>query len=129
MTLFDCCNIKTHNSKFWPKNISQSDDFPEIAFKLYEKLNNYSFPKNINVKLQKFFGGFSTLLLPNTLKDNQILRSCRDDLSKIFGERQWKSYEEEQLVKLDKEKEASKKKTKIAVKKTAPKKDNGEKLD
>ena len=85
MTLFDCCNIKTHNSKFWPKNISQSDDFLEIAFKLSEKLNNYSFPKNINVKLQKFFGGFSTLLLPNTLKDNQILRSCRDDLSKILG--------------------------------------------
>ena len=51
----------------------------------FMKLNNYSFPKNINVKLQKFFGGFSTLLLPNTLKDNQILRSCRDDLSKILG--------------------------------------------
>jgi len=61
------------------------------------------------------------------LLENEVI--FKNDLTKIFGERQWKSYEEEQLVKLDEEKEASEKKTKAAVKKTAPKKDNGEKLD
>ena len=61
------------------------------------------------------------------LLENEVI--FKNDLTKIFGERQWKSYEEEQLVKLDREKEASEKKTKAAVKKTAPKKDNGEKLD
>ncbi len=34
------------------------------------------------------------------------------DLEKIFGVRQWKSYEEEQLIKLDKAKDKSKKNTK-----------------
>ena len=58
--------------------------------------------------------------------ENEVI--FKKDLTKIFGERQWKSYEEQQLIKLDKQ-EASKKKTKAAVKKTAPKEDNGEKLD
>jgi cell division protease FtsH len=65
--------------------------------------------------------------LGSELLENEVI--FKNDLTKIFGEREWKSYEEEQLVKLDKEKEASEKKTKAAVKKTAPKKDNGEKLD
>ena len=65
--------------------------------------------------------------LGSELLENEVI--FKNDLTKIFGERQWKSYEEEQLVKLDREKEASEKKTKAAVKKTAPKKDNGEKLD
>ena len=36
--------------------------------------------------------------------ENEVI--FKNDLTKIFGERQWKSYEEEQLIKLDKEKEA-----------------------
>ena len=60
--------------------------------------------------------------LGSELLENEVI--FKDDLTKIFGERQWKSYEEEQLLKLDEEKKTSKKKTKAAVKKTAPKKNN-----
>ena len=65
--------------------------------------------------------------LGSELLENEVI--FKNDLSKIFGERQWKSYEEEQLLKLDEEKKASKKKTKVAVKKTTAKKANGKKLD
>jgi cell division protease FtsH len=65
--------------------------------------------------------------LGSELLENEVI--FKDDLSKIFGERQWKSYEEEQLLKLDEEKKVSAKKTKATIKKTVPKKDNGEKLD
>ena len=41
----------------------------------------------------------------------------KTDLEIIFGERKWKSYEEEQLIKLDDEKEASEKKAKIKAEK------------
>jgi ATP-dependent metalloprotease FtsH len=60
--------------------------------------------------------------LGSELLENEVI--FKDDLSKIFGERQWKSYEEEQLLKLDEEKKVSKKKTKATVKKTTPKKNN-----
>ena len=60
--------------------------------------------------------------LGSELLENEVI--FKDDLSKIFGERQWKSYEEEQLLKLDEEKKVSKKKTKATVKKTTPKKKN-----
>jgi ATP-dependent Zn protease len=60
--------------------------------------------------------------LGSELLENEVI--FKDDLSKIFGERQWKSYEEEQLLKLDEEKKVSKKKTEDTVKKTAPKKNN-----
>jgi len=53
---------------------------------------------------------------------------------KIFGKRKWKSYEEEQLIKLDetttKEEVLDKKKEKLASeKKETAEKDNGKKLD
>jgi cell division protease FtsH len=60
--------------------------------------------------------------LGSELLENEVI--FKDDLTKIFGERQWKSYEEEQLLKLDEEKKVSTKKTKAAVKKTTPKKNN-----
>ena len=41
----------------------------------------------------------------------------KTDLEIIFGERKWKSYEEEQLIKLDEEKEASEKEVKIKAEK------------
>ena len=59
----------------------------------------------------------------------------KDDLSKIFGERKWKSYEEEQLIKLDKEEDKKakekeeKKAEKIAKEEEITKKDSEEKLD
>ena len=56
------------------------------------------------------------------LLENEVI--FKNDLTEIFGEREWKSYEEEQLLKLDEEKLSSKKKTKAAVKKTAPKRNN-----
>ncbi|HIG32001.1 MAG TPA: ATP-dependent metallopeptidase FtsH/Yme1/Tma family protein [Flavobacteriales bacterium] len=60
--------------------------------------------------------------LGSELLENEVI--FKDDLTKIFGERQWKSYEEEQLLKLDEEEKISTKKTKVAVKKTTPKKNN-----
>ena len=65
--------------------------------------------------------------LGSELLENEVI--FKDDLSKIFGERQWKSFEEEQLLKMEEEKKISIKKPKAAVKKTAPKKANGKKLD
>ena len=59
----------------------------------------------------------------------------KDDLSKIFGERKWKSYEEEQLIKLDKEEDKKakekeeKKAEKIAKEEEITKKDSEEKVD
>ena len=40
--------------------------------------------------------------LGTELLENEVI--FKDDLTKIFGDRKWKSYEEEQLIKLDKEK-------------------------
>ena len=45
------------------------------------------------------------------LLENEVI--FKDDLTKIFGKREWKSYEEEQLIKLDAEKEAEDKKAKV----------------
>ncbi|MDC0249570.1 ATP-dependent zinc metalloprotease FtsH [Flavobacteriales bacterium] len=44
--------------------------------------------------------------LGSELLENEVI--FKDDLSKIFGERKWKSYEEEQLIELDKEKNEKK---------------------
>jgi len=43
--------------------------------------------------------------LGTELLENEVI--FKDDLTKIFGDRKWKSYEEEQLIKLDKEKTES----------------------
>ena len=65
--------------------------------------------------------------------ENEVI--FKDDLTKIFGERQWKSYEEEQLIKLDDEKAksdkaaAEKKTKKLAKEETITKKESEEKLD
>ena len=45
--------------------------------------------------------------LGSELLINEVI--FKTDLETIFGVRQWKSYEEEQLLKLDEEKEKSKK--------------------
>ena len=50
--------------------------------------------------------------LGTELLENEVI--FKDDLTKIFGDRKWKSYEEEQLIKLDKEKTESDKLAKKA---------------
>ena len=62
--------------------------------------------------------------LATSLLENEVI--FKTDLESIFGERKWKSYEEETLLKMDK---ISEKKSKSVKKKTIKKKNNGEKLD
>ena len=85
MTLFDCCNVSTFKTSFWPKNIQETENYLEVANILSDRLKNYQFPNPLTVKLNKFFGGFSTLLTPYSSKDEETLRSCRDDLSDLLG--------------------------------------------
>ena len=85
MTLFDCCNVSTFKTSFWPNNIQETENYLEVANILSDRLKNYQFPSPLTVKLNKFFGGFSTLLTPYSAKDEEILRSCRDDLSNLLG--------------------------------------------
>ena len=85
MTLFDCCNVSTFKTSFWPKNIQETENYLEVANILSDRLKNYQFPSPLTVKLNKFFGGFSTLLTPYSSKDEETLRSCRDDLSDLLG--------------------------------------------
>ena len=85
MTLFDCCNVSTFKTTFWPNNIQETENYLEVANILSDRLKNYQFPNPLNVKLNKFFGGFSTLLTPYSSKDEETLRNCRDDLSNILG--------------------------------------------
>ena len=85
MTLFDCCNVSTFKTSFWPKNIQETENYLEVANILSDRLKKYQFPSPLTVKLNKFFGGFSTLLTPYSSKDEETLRSCRDDLSNLLG--------------------------------------------
>ena len=85
MTLFDCCNASTFKTSFWPNNIKETENYLEVANILSDRLKNYQFPNPLTVKLNKFFGGFSTLLTPYSSKDEETLRSCRDDLSSLLG--------------------------------------------
>jgi cell division protease FtsH len=47
------------------------------------------------------------------LLENEVI--FKDDLTKIFGDRKWKSYEEEQLIKMDQEKTESDKPKKVKL--------------
>ena len=85
MTLFDCCNVSTFKTQYWPDDIPETQNYLEIANILSKRLNHYQFPNSITLKLNKFFGGFSTLLTPYSSKDEEILRNCRDDLSNLLG--------------------------------------------
>jgi hypothetical protein len=72
MTLFDCCNVSTFKTSFWPKNIQETENYLEVANILSDRLKNYQFPSPLTVKLNKFFGGFSTLLTPYSSKDEKL---------------------------------------------------------
>ena len=84
MTLFDCCNLNTKNTNYWPSDIDPDMDYKDIAVELNKKIENYNFPKEFNLKLKTFFGGFSIILTPFSEKDEKILRNCRDELSKLL---------------------------------------------
>ena len=70
-------------------------------------------------------------ILGEGLLENEVI--FKDDLIKVFGERKWKSYEEEQLLKMDEASEEKKvsdiKKENSTSKNNSSEKDSGEKLD
>tara|TARA_Y100000590_G_C15497138_1_gene930110 strand:+ start:132 stop:851 length:720 start_codon:yes stop_codon:yes gene_type:complete len=84
MTLFDCCNVNTENTKYWPENIDQNLNYNQIAIELNKRIENFVFPSELNMKLKKFYGGYSIVLEPFSEKDEKILRDCRDELSKLL---------------------------------------------
>ena len=59
-------------------------DYKDIAVELNKKIENYNFPKQFNLKLKTFFGGYSIILVPFSEKDEKILRNCRDELSRLL---------------------------------------------
>ena len=81
MTLFDCCNLNTKNTKYWPSDIDSDMDYKDIAIELNKRIQNYIFPEEFNLKLKMFFGSCSIVLEPFSEKDEKILRNCRDELS------------------------------------------------
>ena len=84
MTLFDCCNSNTKNTKYWPTDIDPDMDYKDIAIELNKRIQNYIFPEELNLKLKMFFGGYSIVLEPFSEKDEKILRNCRDELSSLL---------------------------------------------
>jgi hypothetical protein len=84
MTLFDCCNLNTKNTKYWPTDIDPDMDYKDIAIELNKRIQNYIFPEELNLKLKFFFGGYSIVLEPFSEKDEKILRNCRDELSSLL---------------------------------------------
>ena len=84
MTLFDCCNLNTKNTKYWPTDIDPDMDYKDIAIELNKRIQNYIFPEELNLKLKMFFGGYSIVLEPFSEKDEKILRNCRDELSSLL---------------------------------------------
>ena len=84
MTLFDCCNLNTKNTKYWPTDIDPDMDYKNIAIELNKRIQNYIFPEELNLKLKIFFGGYSIVLEPFSEKDEKILKNCRDELSSLL---------------------------------------------
>ena len=84
MTLFDCCNLNTKNTDNWPSNIDPDMDYKDIAIELNNRIKDYIFPEELNLKLKMFFGGYSIILEPFSEKDEKILRNCRDELSSLL---------------------------------------------
>ena len=84
MTLFDCCNLNTKNTNYWPSDIDPDMDYKDIAIELNKRIQKYIFPEELNLKLKMFFGGYSIILEPYSEKDEKILRNCRDELSSLL---------------------------------------------
>lgn len=85
MTLFDCCNVNTFNTQYWPKNIVADNNFKKIAYVLSKRIKNLKFPDKFDLKLKKLFGGYSMILEGNTKKDEKIIRDYRNKLSDLLG--------------------------------------------
>jgi len=85
MTLFDCCNVNTVNTPYWPKNIVENNNYTKIAYILSKRIKKYIFPDKFDLKLKKLFGGYSIILEGNTIKDEKIIRNCRNKLSDLLG--------------------------------------------
>ncbi|MFQ3332965.1 MAG: hypothetical protein ACI8ZH_000861, partial [Flavobacteriales bacterium] len=81
MTLFDCCNVNTVNTPYWPKKIVEDNNYTKIAYVLSKRIKKYIFPDKFDLKLKKLFGGYSIILEGNTNKDEKIIRGCRNKLS------------------------------------------------
>ena len=84
MTLFDCCNLNTKNTNYWPSDIDSNMDYKDVAVELNNRIQNYIFPEKLNLKLKMFFGGYSIILEPFSEKDEKILRNCRNELSSLL---------------------------------------------
>ena len=85
LTLFDCCNVNTVNTPYWPKNIVDDNNYTKIAYILSKRIKKYIFPDKFDLKLKKLFGGYSIILEGNTKKDEKIIRDCRNKLSDLLG--------------------------------------------
>ena len=85
MTLFDCCNVNTVNTPYWPKNIVEDNNYTKIAYILSKRIKKYIFPDKFDLKLKKLFGGYSMILEGNTKKDEKIIRDYRNKLSDLLG--------------------------------------------
>ena len=85
MTLFDCCNVNTVNTPYWPKKIVEDNNYTKIAYVLSKRIKKYIFPDKFDLKLKKLFGGYSIILEGNTNKDEKIIRGCRNKLSDLLG--------------------------------------------
>ena len=84
MTLFDCCNIETKGTNYWPKGISDSMSYSDIAKDFKKRIENLSLPKSFSLELERFYGGFSMILRPNSESSEQLMRGTRDKLSDLF---------------------------------------------
>ena len=85
MTLFDCCNINTLNTQYWPDNITKDNNYKIISNLLSKRIKDLKFPEKFNLKLKKLFGGYSMILEGNTKKDEKIIRDYRNKLSTLLG--------------------------------------------
>ena len=72
MTLFDCCNVNTVNTQYWPKNIVAENNYKKIACVLSNRIKEYIFPDKFDLKLKKLFGGYSIILEGNTIKMKKL---------------------------------------------------------
>ena len=84
MTLFDCCNIETKGTDYWPKGISDSMSYLDIAKNFKQRIENFSLPNSFSLELDRFYGGFSMLLKPDSESSEKLMRNCRDKLSELF---------------------------------------------
>ena len=85
MTFFDCCNINTLNTRYWPRDIFRDNNYKNISKVLSKRIKDLKFPEKFNLKLKKLFGGYSMVLEGNTKKDEKINRDYRNKLSTLLG--------------------------------------------